>query len=367
MQNLFSGPYKTFTNNPEVCQKLLDRLEATLNGVLFRFMEVCGTHTTAIFQSGLRSLFPENVIHLSGPGCPVCVTHESEVELFLQLAEIPNLVIATFGDLIRVPGIKGNSLKNAKAAGAEIQIVYSPLEAVSLAQNSPKKEIVFLGAGFETTAPTVACAILKANALGIKNFSVFSFHKLVPPSLKFLLENNNSINAFLLPGHVAAITGLSPFDFIAQKYGLPGCVTGFEPVDILIALCELAEMYISATPQIKNCYPRAVQNQGNTEAQKIMEKVFELAPAQWRGLGSLPKSGLKIRKEYTDFNALAKFQLSLQPVDRLPGCKCGEILQGLLSPEKCPLFGNKCTPASPIGPCMVSTEGSCAAHFKYGV
>lgn len=366
MTSSLASDIHKLTNDAKVCAGLVQRLNDSLNGKPLRFMEVCGTHTTAIFQSGLRAMLPGGVTHLSGPGCPVCVTHESEVEAFLKLAEEPQIVIATFGDLIRVPGNKGNSLKHAQANGAQIKIIYSPLEAVALAEATPGKEIVFLGAGFETTAPATAAAVITASRKKLGNFSVLSLHKLVPPALLSLLREDNGIDAFLLPGHVAAITGLSPFSFLADEFAIPGAVSGFEPMDILLALCELAEAHEKHKPVIKNCYARAVSENGNPQARKLLEAVFELADANWRGLGLLPKSGLRFREEFQGFDALKKFSLELPKIQPIPGCKCGEILKGRLSPGQCPLFGKKCTPASPVGPCMVSTEGSCAAHFKYG-
>lgn len=359
--------FKKVANNPNICKGLLNRLGALLSGRKFRFMEVCGTHTTAIFQSGLRSMLPENVEHLSGPGCPVCVTHDSEVELFLRLAENPEIILATFGDLLRVPGKDGRSLKLAKAMGGQVEIVYSPLEAISLAEKNTDYQIVFLGAGFETTAPAVAAAILKASQKRLKNFSVFSFHKLVPPALcKILSEKDHNIDAFLLPGHVAAITGLQPFAFLANEYAMPGVVGGFEPVDILLALCDLAEMAMTGRSLIKNDYPRVVADKGSPAALEIMNRVFQPVDSQWRGLGKMPESGLGIRKEFSSFDALKKFAVSLPATLPAGGCKCGEILKGRLKPIQCPLFGKKCTPANPVGPCMVSTEGSCSAHYKYG-
>lgn len=366
MQTSLANEFHDLTNDAEFCAGLIARLKNILDGRPLRFMEVCGTHTTAIFQSGLRVLLPREVTHLSGPGCPVCVTHESEVETFLSLAAQPDIVIATFGDLIRVPGVNGNSLKNAAANGARVEIVYSPLDALRLAESNAGKEIVFLGAGFETTAPATAAAVLTASRKKLSNFSVLSLHKLVPPALAALLREENSIDAFLLPGHVAAITGLEPFAFLPREYGLSGVVAGFEPVDILLALLALAEAREKRTPVIKNCYERAVSPSGNPQAMKLLRAVFETADAKWRGLGMLAESGLRFRKEFDNYDAMIKFALKLPETSPIPGCKCGEILKGRLYPAQCPLFGKKCTPASPVGPCMVSTEGSCAAHFKYG-
>lgn len=366
MSAVIQGFHK-LTNDAKVCAGLINRLKLALNGQPLRFMEVCGTHTTAIFQTGLRAMLPPEVTHLSGPGCPVCVTHEAEVETFLMLAEEPGIIIATFGDLIRVPGANGNSLKNAAANGSRIEIVYSPLDAVRLAEINPDREVIFLGAGFETTAPATAAAVLTATRKKLKNFSILSLHKLVPPALVSLLrEEDSGIDAFLLPGHVAAITGLAPFAFLPAQFGLSGAVAGFEPVDMLLALCELAEARRAGQPILKNCYERAVSANGNPRARQLMEMVFEPANALWRGLGKLPDSGLRFRAEFRDYDALEKFTVNLPESQPLPGCKCGDILKGRLAPPRCPLFGKKCTPATPVGPCMVSTEGSCAAYYKYG-
>lgn len=352
-------------HDPVLCKELLRRLEKALDGREMRFMEVCGTHTVAIFQSGLRSLLPANVRHLSGPGCPVCVTHESDVAMLLDLADMPDIIIATFGDLLRVPGPEGRSLKHA--AKSSIEVVYSPLAAVDLAAANPKKQIVFPGIGFETTAPAVAGAILAAHSRSINNFSVLSFHKLVPPVLHTLLGENTALaDAFLLPGHVAMITGLAPFNFMAETYAKPAVVGGFEPADILLALCQMAEQLADRKAEVANAYPRAVDQNGNPRARQFLQEVFSTEDAYWRGMGLIPASGLAIRPQYAKFDAKSRFALKLPTVQPVPGCRCGDILRGALNPPDCPLFGKRCTPANPVGPCMVSTEGSCAAWYKYG-
>ena len=354
-------------NNPVYCKNLLQEIQQILDGETFRFMEVCGTHTTAIYQSGLSSLLPANIIHLSGPGCPVCVTDDSEIAIFLDLARKEEIILATFGDLLRVPGADGFSLKHAQAAGADIRIVYSSLEAAQIAKANPHKEVVFLGAGFETTAPLTAAVIMQASQLKLSNFSAFSMHKLVPPALAALLDDpGHNMDAFLLPGHVATITGLSPFKFLAANYRLPATVGGFEPVDILLGLRSLAKMFREKKPEVINAYPRAVVETGNPKALSLLKKVFEPCDARWRGLGIIPKSGLKIRDKFKDFDSQKKFSLTLPIIKKKSACKCGLVLKGQISPPQCPLFGKKCTPATPVGPCMVSTEGSCAARYKYG-
>lgn len=362
----YTSSINRILENPELCAALNQRLKETLGGRQMRFMEVCGTHTVSIFQSGLKSILPDNVIHVSGPGCPVCVTHESEIKAFLQLAKVENVIIATFGDMLRVPDANGISLKHAKAGGAHVEIVYSPMEAVNIAIRHPEKEVVFLGIGFETTAPAVAAAIKMAAQNEIKNFSVFSMHKLVPPALRsLLLDGETQIDAFLLPGHVATITGLSPFEFLAREFAKPATVGGFEPADILLALNNLAEQ-LNTGPALTNSYARAVADGGNPRAIQIMRDVFEPDNGYWRGLGMIKDSGLSIRESFSKFDAIQRFGIKKDLAPHTGACQCGKILKGLLQPPQCPLFAKKCTPLNPAGPCMVSTEGSCAAYYKYG-
>ena len=352
--------------DPQLCRGLLDRLNRALDGRSMRFMEVCGTHTVSIFQSGLRSLLPDTVAHLSGPGCPVCVTHDAEVAAFLDLAERDRVIIATFGDLLRVPGPGGRSLKHAQAQGARVEIIYSPLDALTLAEQNPGDTVVFLGIGFETTAPTVAATLLTARQRKLENFCVLSLHKLVPPALRALLDDSQcAVEAFLLPGHVSTILGLEPYAFLAEQYRVPGVVGGFQPADILLALCMMAEQIRDNAPAVVNAYPRAVGDAGNPRARALLDQFFTPADALWRGIGSIPLSGLTLRPEYQDLDAMVRLDLKLPDVPPLPGCRCGDVLKGRMAPPDCPLFGKKCTPATPVGPCMVSTEGSCAAYFKY--
>ena len=371
-QPAFDDPSTRLTSalrDPHLCRGLLDRLQAALDGRSLRFMEVCGTHTVSIFQSGLRSLLPEQVRHLSGPGCPVCVTHDAEVAAFLDLAGRDGIILATFGDLLRVPGPGGKSLKHAKAQGARVEIVYSPLDALTLAAEHPGDMVVFLGIGFETTAPTVAATILTAQQRGLDNFSVLSLHKLVPPALRALLDDpqqqEQPIEAFLLPGHVSTILGLTPYAFLAGEYHVPAVVGGFEPADILLALCLMAEQRRDGRAEVVNAYARAVDDGGNPRARALLEQCFQPADALWRGIGRIPQSGLALRETFARFDAMRRLDLRLPDVPPLPGCRCGQVLKGRLTPPQCPLFGKACTPATPVGPCMVSTEGSCAAYFKY--
>ena len=354
-------------SDPLLCRAMLDRLGRELDREL-RFMEVCGTHTVAIFQSGLRSLLPKGVVHLSGPGCPVCVTHESEVNAFINLAGRAGVVVATFGDLMRVPGQGGRNLKLTQAEGGRVKVVYSPFDALELARKNPDDTVVFLGVGFETTAPTVAATVLMAEEQGMKNFRVLAFHKLVPPALAALLDDPDcNVDAFILPGHVCAVVGLAPFAFMAEQYGKPAAITGFEPLDILRALLFLAQRRNQGRPEVANLYPRVVADEGNPRAVQIMNQVFKPADALWRGLGRIPSSGLVFRDAYARFDAAREYGIRVTEAPPLPGCRCGEVLKGKIRPDQCPLFNKACTPAKPVGPCMVSTEGSCAAYYKYQV
>lgn len=357
--------------DPKLCRALLQRLEQLLSRMPkpeLRFMEVCGTHTVSIFRGGLRSLLPDAVTHLTGPGCPVCVTDDSEVAAFFKLAEQPDVILATFGDLMRVPGPDGQSLKHAQAGGARISVVYSPLDALALAAANPTDTVVFLGVGFETTAPGVAATILTAEQQGLANFAVYACHKLVPPALAALLaETENGIDAFLLPGHVSTVLGPAPYAFVAESWRRPAVIAGFEPADILDGLCRMAEQYVRGTFSVENAYPRAVGADGNPRARAVLEQVFTVSNASWRGLGVIPDSGLALSPAYERFDALARFGITPSPAKPIPGCRCGDVLRGRLAPNGCPLFGKVCTPSSPVGPCMVSTEGSCAAYYNYGV
>lgn len=353
--------------DPELCKALLAKLEKESQGEL-RFMEVCGTHTVAIFQSGLRSLLPENIVHLSGPGCPVCVTHESEVNAFLDLAERDDVIIATFGDLMRVPGHGGRTLKAAQAEGARVSVVYSPFDALKVASENPETTVVFLGVGFETTAPTIAATMTMARSQGLKNFRVLPFHKTVPTALAALMDDSATrIDGFILPGHVSTVIGIEPYEYIATEYQRSAVVTGFEPVDILQSLVNMVQWRNKGEAHVCNNYKRVVSDQGNAKAREVLYDVFEPSDALWRGIGMIPGSGLAIREGWADMDAKREFDIEITEVPPLPGCKCGEVLKGIISPDLCPLFKKACTPANPVGPCMVSTEGSCAAYYKYKV
>ncbi len=365
------GPEESIVNvfdgfkDPALCRGVLERIREELDRPL-RFMEVCGTHTVAIFQSGLHSLLPADILHISGPGCPVCVTHDREVAAFLEAARKPDVIIATFGDLMRVPGPKGASLKTASAEGARVEVVYAASDALAIARDNPGSKVVFLGVGFETTAPTIAATVMMARAQGIDNFFVLPFHKLVPPALKALLADPDAaVDAFILPGHVSVIIGLEPYRFLAEQYHIPAVIAGFDPLDILQALLLLVRQRREGKAEVVNAYNRVVADAGNPKARAIMNEVFVPTDALWRGIGVIPGSGLAFSPDYAAFDAFTALDMTLPEVPPLPGCRCGDVLKGKLRPDQCPLFKKACTPATPVGPCMVSSEGSCAAYFKY--
>jgi len=331
----------------------------------FTIMEVCGTHTVAIAKNALRELLPASVRLISGPGCPVCVTDSSDIDRYLYLAAQPNVITATFGDMIRVPGTEKN-LQVLRSEGADIRIVYSTQDALELARKNPDKEVAFLGIGFETTTPTVALSLVTAKLEGLQNYSVLSMHKVVPPVLRLLAEDEELVvDAFLDPGHVCSIIGIEPIEFMAKDYGLPGVVTGFSALDILEAIVMLLRQRTEGRSEIEIQYKRVVKAEGNPHAKMVVERVFEPVDASWRGIGLIRQSGLGIRGEYSAWDAALKFALPVFHSPETPGCRCGEVLKGLIYPTQCPMFGKRCTPMKPVGPCMVSSEGSCAAYHRY--
>jgi len=327
-------------------------------------MEVCGTHTMAIAESGLKSLFPEKLRLVSGPGCPVCVTEKHFIDQALAIAKKYDLVLVTFGDLIRVPGSTG-SLAQYRAEGGEVRVVYSPLDAIRIAQAAAPQAAVFLGVGFETTIPTVAATVKAAYSGGIENLFVLPAFKTIHPPLRILAAKEN-LHGFLLPGHVSAIIGSDCYSYLVDDFGKPGVVAGFEPLDILLALQELVRMAVNGPPQIANAYKRVVRSEGNATARDLIYEVFEPADASWRGLGTIPESGLKFKEPYVRFDADARFPVDVPPAEDDPRCLCAAILTGVQTPDRCRLFGKECTPEDPVGPCMVSSEGTCAAYYKYG-
>jgi hydrogenase expression/formation protein HypD len=332
-----------------------------------KIMEVCGTHTVAIAKNALRDVLPPQIRLISGPGCPVCVTDQSDIDRFLFLAAQPDIITATFGDMIRVPGTS-KSLQALRSEGADIRVVYSTLDALALARKNPAKEVVFLGVGFETTAPTVAVSLQIARQENLKNFSVLVFHKLVPPALRALAEDPLlEVDAFLDPGHACAIIGIHPLEFMARQYGKPGVVTGFEALDILEAILMILRQRVQGRTEIEIQYKKVVKAEGNVQAQALITEVFAPADAFWRGLGCIPQSGLAIRPAYRSWDAAVKFNLPLFQSVAPQHCRCGDILKGRIRPGACSLFGSECTPLQPIGPCMVSSEGTCAAYYRYNI
>jgi len=347
-----------------LAQQLAEKIRRTSHRRI-RLMEVCGTHTVSIFRHGIRTMLPETVSLLSGPGCPVCVTDQAEIDTFIELSKQPDVIITTFGDLMRVPGSE-SSLQRERAEGRDIRIVYSTMDALAVAQKNPTKQVIFLGVGFETTAPTIAAAIRSAAQMNLKNFCVTSAHKTVPQALEALASLDDvRINGLILPGHVSVIIGMNAYRPLFERHRLPSVVSGFEPADILQAIAMLIEQIESDSPRLENAYPRAVTESGNLKALKILSDVFEPADACWRGIGLIPLSGLKIRDAYAEFDAARRFALDL-PEARVPkGCACGEILTGKKIPPECALYKKVCTPMEPVGPCMVSSEGTCAAYYRY--
>ena len=328
-----------------------------------KLMEICGTHTMSIARNGIKALLPKDVSLVSGPGCPVCVTPAAVIDSVLELAMEKNVIISTYGDMVRVPGsTPGDNLSRRRALGAAIDIVYSPIDALETARRNPGKEVVFLGVGFETTAPGTAAAVLSARAEGLENFSLFSMLKTCEGAVKTLMAMPGfCIDGFLLPGHVATIIGQKGFEYL----DIPGVIAGFEAEDIKLAIKDLLKLIEKGENRVLNDYPRAVSYEGNRLAQRVMEECFEPCESEWRGLGTIPGSGLQLREELSEFDAVKKFSVEKKE-GRQSACRCGDVITGKISPEQCPLFGKRCTPDEPVGPCMVSSEGACAAAYKYG-
>ena len=331
-----------------------------------RFMEVCGTHTVAIFRAGLRQILPPSVELVSGPGCPVCVTPDSYIDTALAYAREPDVILTTFGDMLKVPGTS-SSLNEAMAKGADVRIVYSPLDSLPIAAENPAKRVIFLAVGFETTAPTIAASAIAAKREGLKNFFLLSAPKLVPPAIKLLLEDPATrVDGFLLPGHVAVVTGTDAFAFLPREYGRPGVVAGFEPLEILRAIYRLARLVAAGEARIENEYGRVVRPEGNPAARAILNAVYEPVDAAWRGLGLIPLSGLRLRPAWREFDIEAVCPVTVDAAEKKTACRCGEVLKGQVTPRDCRLFGEACVPEHAAGPCMVSVEGVCAAWYKYG-
>ncbi|MDI6783348.1 MAG: hydrogenase formation protein HypD [bacterium] len=363
-----------------LAKKILEKIELISRkiGRPVQLMEVCGTHTVAIFKSGIRELLPKNIKLLSGPGCPVCVTAPEDIDAAIAVSENESVILVTFGDMLRVPGTK-SSLQEQKAEGKEVRIVYSCLDALEIAKQNPEKKVVFFAVGFETTSPTIAATVQLAVQNGIKNFYIYPAHKLIPPAMQALLESGEvNINGFICPGHVSAIIGEKPYRFIPEKYQIPCVIAGFEPLDILQAILMLLEQIAEQQAKVEIQYRRVVKPEGNPKAVETLYTVFEPTDVLWRGLGVIPNSGLKLKKEYHRFDVSEIIPLAIQfsagrgsacPARKsyLNACRCGEVLRGVITPPECSLFRKKCTPENPFGPCMVSTEGTCAAYYKYQI
>ena len=351
--------------DPQLARGLIESIGKLAPAGGATLMEVCGTHTVAIARNGIRNLMPPGTRLASGPGCPVCVTSNRDIDTVIALARIPNVTIATFGDMTRVPGSTSSLLKE-QAAGRSVQIVYSPLDALALAAQRPEREIVFVGVGFETTTPLVAMAIKRAAAADLKNFTVFAAHKNMPGALEAIINDPQlKLDALILPGHVSTIIGAAPYEFLAKKYGIPGVITGFEPVDVLQGIAMIMRQLHEGRAEIEIAYARGVMPQGNPTALAAIDEVFETCPAIWRGLGRIDGSGYRIREEFSRFDAVRHFQPDVEPTQDPKGCRCGDVLRGIMAPSECPLFRTVCTPENPVGPCMVSSEGSCAAYYRY--
>ena len=327
-------------------------------------MEVCGGHTMAIHKFGLPSLLPENIMLLSGPGCPVCVTSRKYIDQAIAYGRLDDVIITTYGDLIRVPG-SISSLDNEKANGRDVRIVYSTLDALDIARQNKDKKVVFLGIGFETTAPASASAIIRAKNDNVNNFFIYSAHKIMPPAMAALIEEGVKINGYICPGHVSTITGSNIYDEIPVKYGLGCVISGFEPLDLMQSIYMLIKQLENNSPSVEIQYRRVVKKEGNLKAQELMSNVFSLRDDWWRGLGVIAKSGLGINDDHAKFDAESNFNVSVPELLEDKGCICGEILKGLKNPRDCKLFSTRCTPTDPVGACMVSSEGACQAYYRY--
>ena len=356
--------------DPILSRKLLERVKEIAIEYKEKYgrppaiMEVCGSHTMALARTGIKKELKDYLRLISGPGCPVCVTDQKSIDAMIELAFGENRIICTFGDMIRVPGTN-HSLMEAKTEGKDIRVVYSPVDALEIAKKNPNKEVIFLGIGFETTIPVLGVALKMADDEGIKNFSMWSSTKLVEPILRTLLETKEvKVDGFLLPGHVSIVLGKNSYQYLVDEYNVPGIISGFQSVEMLNGIYKLIKILISGKPVIENDHRRIVTDEGNTVAQKLMDKYLQPCDEPWRGIGIIAKSGLDIRPEYSYLNAKAKFKVTIgEP--RKTKCRCGEIIRGLISPDECSLFVKACNPLNPIGPCMVSSEGTCAAYYQY--
>ncbi len=348
-----------------IAERIVKKIER-FDSLKVNLMEVCGTHTMVIFKQGLKGMLPKNVNLLSGPGCPVCVTSQEDIDKAIELAKDRNVIIATFGDMVRVPGTN-SSLEKERGNGADVRIIYSPSEALRIARENPAKKVVFLAIGFETTSPLIAASLLDVQKEKIGNFYIFSSHKLIPPAMEALLESKEvRIDGFICPGHVSVTIGSNAYKFIAQKYNVPCVIGGFEPLDVLQSIYVLLKQIKEKRTKVEIEYFRAVHPQGNRIAQELISEVFEVTDVRWRGLGIIPKSGLRLKREFSEFDAEREFRPKVKKSKENPDCACGEVLRGVKKPTQCKLYKKVCNPEEPYGPCMVSSEGTCAAYYKYG-
>jgi len=347
----------------DIAQGLIRRIfEVSTRPV--HLMEVCGTHTVSFFRYGIREMLPKHIRLLSGPGCPVCVTPNQDIDLAIALSRRQDVLLATFGDMMRVPG-SSSSLQKEKAEGRRIRIVYSPLEALRLAKENPENKVVFLAVGFETTSPAIAMTLLQAHSEGIQNLYFLNTQKRVPPALRaLLLSEKVQIHGFILPGHVCTILGREPFRFISEEFKRPAVIAGFEPLDLLQAVWMLVNQIEKEQASVEIQYTRVVRDQGNPVAVSKMDQAFQPGEALWRGLGWIPGSGSRLRDPFSSMDA-RRIEVDVEPSREHPGCLCGEVLQAVRTPSECPLFKRVCHPDHPVGPCMVSAEGACFTHYKY--
>jgi hydrogenase expression/formation protein HypD len=347
-----------------VLKRIRDSMNATNRPV--RLMEVCGTHTVAIFKHGIRDIIPKDIILLSGPGCPVCVTPIKDVDAAIAISKLNNVTLTTFGDMMRVPGSK-QSFYDAQAEGADIKVVYSPIDALKLTLEHKERNFVFFATGFETTSPSIAGTLFEAERVKADNFYIYSAHKTVPPALKALLDSDDvRVEGLILPGHVSTIIGSRPYEFIASDYRVPSVITGFDAEDIIQGIMMLLEQIASARAVVEIQYKRAVRVEGNQKALYLMNEYFEPCDVKWRGIGTIPQSGLRLKDKYSRWDVNKVFSIDVPDSEEPKSCMCGSVLRGVKIPTDCPLFGKTCTPERPVGACMVSTEGSCAAYYKYG-
>jgi len=356
------------TISAEASHALVRRITRALEaaGRPVRLMEVCGTHTMAIFRSGIRSIPPDGITLISGPGCPVCVTPPGYMDRAIAISRLPGVTVATYGDMIRVPG-SGSSLEEERSRGADVRVVYSSTDALKLAKELPDRRVVFLAVGFETTAPGLAATALSAEREDVDNFYLLAAPKLIPPAMEAVLAGGAALDGFLCPGHVSVIIGSAAYEPVAREHHIPCVVAGFEPSEVLLGIAEACEQVALGRGKVEIAYEHAVTRDGNARAREVMYEVFEPVDAEWRGLGTIPQSGLALKERFSGMDVEKKLEVELPASHEPEGCRCGEVLAGVLSPQECGLFARACSPETPVGPCMVSSEGTCAAHFKYGL